>query len=151
MPCELLATLATAQDYDIEGAIAHEAATLIVPADIAELNALQDEMKSAVLRKDSKRYLVKNQDFHFTLYRSAGIGSAVDIIETLWLRIGPSLNFLLSGPASSLHKEGRSGHLLDDHGEILIAIKDRDCDAVRHAVERDINEGMKVLIEQAAH
>ncbi len=134
----------------LEGAIAEEAVRNIGEDDIAELMALQDEMRSAVKRKDPKRYLVKNQDFHFILYGCAGNHAAVDIIETLWLRIGPSLNFLLSGPHSSLQKEGSSGHLIENHDEILRGIELRDSDVVRSAVESDINEGMQVLIEQAA-
>ncbi|MBN9008097.1 MAG: GntR family transcriptional regulator [Rhizobiales bacterium] len=133
----------------LEGAVAYEAALVIKEADIAEMTALQDEMNSAVSRRDSKRYLTKNRDFHFALYRSSNISSAVDIIETLWLRIGPSFNFLLSGPDSTLQHKNTSQHLLKHHSEILRAVRARDGDAARKAITGDINDGMRVLIEKA--
>jgi DNA-binding GntR family transcriptional regulator len=133
----------------LEGAVASEAAQVIQEADISEMTALQDEMRSAVLRRDSKRYLTKNQDFHFVLYRSSGMSSAVNIIETLWLRIGPSFNFLQSGPDSTMQHESTSHHLLEHHDEILRAVAKRDGDAARAAITGDINDGMRVLIEKA--
>jgi DNA-binding GntR family transcriptional regulator len=74
----------------LEGAVAEEGGKNIGEREFLELQGLQDEMKSAVLRGDSKRYLTKNQDFHFLLYKSSAMSSAVDIIEMLWLQIGPA-------------------------------------------------------------
>ena len=36
-------------------------------------------------------YLVKNREFHFSLYRACQMPTLVKIIESLWLQIGPLL------------------------------------------------------------
>lgn len=132
----------------LEGAVAETAGPRIGEADIAELHGLQDEMKSALLRGDSKRYLTKNQGFHFVLYRSAGMRFAVDIIETLWLQIGPGFNFLLNGKGALPHNSPGADALTRHHDAILVAIATRDAVGVRTAIERDISQGMEFLIQQ---
>jgi DNA-binding GntR family transcriptional regulator len=133
----------------LEGSVAEEAGNNISETDLVELHGLQDEMKSALLRGDSKRYLTKNQDFHFLLYKSAGMSFAVDIIETLWLQIGPSFNFLLLG--KQLEKQSSTADtsfLTLHHDALLIALERRNPAAVRIALEHDIDEGMDFLTQQ---
>jgi len=130
----------------LEGAVAEEGGKNIGEAEFLELQGLQDEMKSAVLRGDSKRYLTKNQDFHFLLYRSSAMSSAVDIIETLWLQIGPSFNLLLSqkGPTPATRRPSLTSY----HDAVLEALERSSPAAVRRALEQDIDEGMKFLMQQ---
>jgi DNA-binding GntR family transcriptional regulator len=132
----------------LEGAVAEEAGKHVSEADRIELHGLQDEMKSAIVRGDSKRYLTKNQDFHFILYKSAGMTFAVDIIETLWLQIGPSFNFLLLGKQLDKRSASDVPFLTRHHDAVLAAIEKQDPLSVRRALELDINEGMDFLIRQ---
>lgn len=133
----------------LEGSVAEEAGKNIGEADLIEMHGLQDEMKSAILRGDSKRYLTKNQDFHFLLYKSAAMNFAVDIIETLWLQIGPSFNFLLLGEQSGKRSSSVDTSFLTSHHDALLkALERRHPVAVRHALEQDINEGMDFLTQQ---
>jgi DNA-binding GntR family transcriptional regulator len=126
----------------IEGGIAEEASRHISPDDVAEMNGLNDEMISALSRNDSKRYLAKNRDFHFTLYRSAGIHFAIEIIEMLWLQIGPSTNHLLrQGPTDQLP------FLTRHHQDLMKAISSGDVKGARSAIEGDIDDGMTFLYE----
>lgn len=129
----------------LEGAVAEEAGYVIDDDQIEELAALQDEMRSAIRRKDAKRYLIRNQDFHFSLYRCAKMASAMSIIETLWLQIGPSLNILIAGAEYPPHA---SEMLLIHHDALLQAVAKKNGKAARAAIEGDINHGMKLLIEQ---
>jgi DNA-binding GntR family transcriptional regulator len=133
----------------LEGAVAEEAGKHVSEADRIELHGLQDEMKSAIVRGDSKRYLTKNQDFHFILYKSAGMSFAVDIIETLWLQIGPSFNFLLLGKQLDKRSASDVPFLTRHHDAVLAAIEKQDPPSVRRALELDINEGMDFLIRQS--
>ena len=133
----------------LEGSVAEKAGNKISEADLIEMHGLQDEMKSAVFRGDAKRYLTKNQDFHFLLYKSAGMSFAVDIIETLWLQIGPSFNFLLLGKQSGKHSSTPDTSFLTLHHDALLkALERRNPVAVRLALEHDINDGMDFLTRQ---
>jgi DNA-binding GntR family transcriptional regulator len=133
----------------LEGEVAEEGGKRIGENDLIELQGLQDEMKSAISRGDSKRYLTKNQDFHFLLYKSAGMNFAVDIIETLWLQIGPSFNFLLRGKQSEKSRSAtKNSFLTEHHDALLLALEHRRPSAVRRALELDINKGMDFLLQQ---
>ena len=109
----------------LEGAVAEEGAKNIRKSEILELQGIQDEMKSAVLRDNSKRYLTKNQDFHFLLYKSSAMSSAVDIIEMLWLQIGPSFNLLLLGQKDRSAPATSTSSLTSHHDAVLKALEQR--------------------------
>jgi DNA-binding GntR family transcriptional regulator len=132
----------------LEGAVAEEGGKNIGERELLELYGLQDEMKSAVLRGDSKRYLTKNQDFHFLLYKSSSMSCAIDIIETLWLQIGPSFNLLLVGKKDRSAPATGSSSLTSHHDAILQALEQRKPAAVRRALEQDIYDGIEFLIQR---
>lgn len=132
----------------LEGAVAEAAGRNIGERDLIELQGLQDEMKSAISRGDSKRYLTKNQDFHFLLYKSAGMSVAVDIIEALWLQVGPSFNWLLLGRRPGKRLARDNSFLTAHHDAVLVALEQRRPSAVRRALEHDISEGMDFLVQQ---
>jgi DNA-binding GntR family transcriptional regulator len=132
----------------LEGAVAEEGGKNIGERQFLELQGLQDEMKSAVLRGDSKRYLTKNQDFHFLLYKSSAMSSAVDIIEMLWLQIGPSFNLLLLGQKDPSAPATSTSSLTSHHDAVLKALEQRKPAAVRRALEQDIYDGMEFLMQQ---
>lgn len=127
----------------LEGEIAEKGGRNIDSRDLAELHGLNDEMKSALLRGDSKRYLTKNQDFHFILYRNSGMNLAVDIIEMIWLRTGPSFNLMLLGDSTA-----QATFLTSNHDDVLDAIHAGNPKAVRTAIQKDVEEGMGFLIDR---
>lgn len=128
----------------LEGSVVEAAGPLISVSELSSLYELQGQMRAALAMGDSKRYLVKNRDFHFTLYRSSGMSIAVNIIETLWLRIGPSFNMLTSGRARD---EKHIASLTDHHEAALAAIAAGNSLSLRRAVEQDIIQGMDFIIE----
>lgn len=132
----------------LEGAVAEEGGKNIGEREFLELQGLQDEMKSAVSRGNSKRYLTKNQDFHFLLYKNSAMSSAVDIIETLWLQIGPSFNLLLLGQKDRSAPATSTSSLTSHHDAVLKALEQRKPAAVRRALEQDIYDGMEFLMLQ---
>lgn len=146
MTREILAELQTLRVI-LEGSVVEAAGPLIDAQALAKLYELQGQMRSALAVGDSKRYLVKNQDFHFTLYRSSGMAIAINIIETLWLRIGPSFNLLTSGERAAARDEKQIASLTDHHEAALAAIVARSPSGLRNAIERDIIEGMEFLIQ----
>lgn len=131
----------------LEGSVAEAAGPRIKAEQLSHLYELQGQMRAALAMGDAKRYLIKNQDFHFTLYRSSEMDIAVNIIETLWLRIGPSFNLLMAGPRAAESDRKQSGSLIDHHEAAMAAIVARDPGALRTAIEQDIIQGMEFIIE----
>ncbi|WCM21646.1 GntR family transcriptional regulator [Paraburkholderia bryophila] len=110
----------------------HELATL------AQLNA---QMIDALRAANPKSYLDANEAFHLILYRAAGSPLLLELIETVWLQVGPISN-LLFGDAQF------AGTLNDAHDELLSAATARDAAGVRRAIERDLSHAAICLREQ---
>lgn len=120
----------------VEGYAAERAARHRTPADLAAIRrhdvAFRREYARA--RPDAGRAIAHNQALHFTVYRAAALGELLPIIEGLWLRIGPVLNFDLRGEGSEV-RIGRSERC---HARLVAAIGRRDGRGARAALSSDI-------------
>lgn len=123
----------------LEGLAAEEATQRIDEAGRAELAGLNDRFRAAKAAGDVRAALKCNQAFRFTLYRSAAMPTLLELIETVWLRIGPCFNYLY--PAARL-TGGRH-----NYDEVLEALAVPDAARVRRAVERAIDDGTAILMD----
>ena len=118
-----------------------ELATLALPrvsaADLAAMRALDLEIDAALAQGDSERYMRRNHDFHFRLYRAAGSSVLLPLVESLWLQVGPSLRMVV----------GRLGtaRVVDHHQAAIRAIGARDEAALRDAIRADILDGQEII------
>ncbi|MDP9633857.1 UNVERIFIED_ORG: DNA-binding GntR family transcriptional regulator [Ensifer adhaerens] len=122
----------------LEGLAAQQAAEHVVPQDVEALRSLQKQINSAL---DSGRYadaLWHNKEFHFAIFRLAKLPHLVSMIETLWLRIGPSLHDLY--PEFAKERFG-----VHNHEVAMEALEERDGASVRAAMENDIRDGYRRL------
>ncbi len=103
-------------------------------------------MAAAVSANDAKRYLAKNQKFHFTIYAAAKLPTSLRIIEGLWLQVGPVLNFLLSDGRSigTNSKESYPG-ACKYHDDAIAALTARNGPKAREAIIADINNAAEFL------
>lgn len=122
----------------LEGLAAELGAPQLKSEDIDRLEQIQMALISAMDRKDYKRVLIENGEFHFTIYHASGNEMLVQSIQQLWLKLGPALNFLY--PAYNNSRKGVSNHL-----ETLSALRARDAAGVRAAIERDLRDGLGEL------
>jgi DNA-binding GntR family transcriptional regulator len=123
---------------NLEGLAAFESAQHVSEEDIAFLEATQLQLNAAL---DEARYaevLRLNKAFHFRVYALSQMPRLVAIIESLWLRIGPSLNRLY--PEFAISKRGVSNHQW-----VLRGLRDRDGATVRAAFENDLRDGYRSL------
>ena len=119
----------------LERFAAERAATAISEADLEKLSAANaiyaDKTASAGDR------LRANCDFHFLIYRAAGINDLVTLIELLWVRVGPLLNFTTS---DSDHDAGIAHHL-----SIMAALHRKDGAAAAASIEADLRSaGLRI-------
>ncbi len=128
----------------LEGLAVEEASARIQPAAITQLEELNavftQEMR---LREDSARLFRVNKEFHFTVYRAAGMPVLLGIIENMWLRAGPFLHF-------SLGVRGRAAtrkFAPDSHHDIIRAMHQRDGALGRAALESDLAGAANLILQ----
>ena len=121
----------------LEGLAAERAVARITAADIAMLRGINRDFQAAKRSGDVAAALVRNRAFRFALYELAGMPALVDMIERLWLQIGPTLNFLYPQAAAP------GEHSYD---RILLALENRDVAAVRAAIDSAIEDGNAILL-----
>jgi len=123
---------------ELEGLAAAMACETMTDDRLAELVAINDRYRDTGGR-DGRAALEANRAFHFTLYQGAGMPTLVAMIEGLWVRIGPVLNFTVRGAKLSIG--------LRHHGEILQALADRDALMTRAALAADILEAASYIAD----
>ncbi|SMF56016.1 DNA-binding transcriptional regulator, GntR family [Xaviernesmea oryzae] len=133
----------TATRLAIEGLAAERSVLSVTPGDVAGLAQMQARIIAGLDQGNYREVLKINREFHFTIYRMSGWPRLVAIIETMWLRVGPSFNALY--PAFAMNRQGVANHLAAIDG-----LNAKDGAKVRAAIENDIRDGyvrMKAMIE----
>jgi len=120
-----------------EGLAAVEAARKISHTHLEKLKNLNAEMIKAYRNGRYADVLIKNHSFHIELCKASEMPTLVDVVEILWLQIGPSLNLLYS--EKTLGSESY-------HPQILKALEDRNPEEARKAIENDIIYGGAPLL-----
>lgn len=126
----------------LEGDLAERAAGSITPELLEEEERTQAAMDAAMAAEDFKSGLSLNVRFHFNLYRAACQPITLQLVEKLWLLIGPTMSLMYPALASA-----RSPR----HANILEALKSGNAARVRRSVEEDIitaREKILVLIQE---
>ncbi|PVE20729.1 GntR family transcriptional regulator [Microvirga sp. KLBC 81] len=128
----------------VEGFAAEEAARSRTQADLEAMQNYEDaflaEARSSNPQAD--RAVRTNKELHFAVYRATGLPTLVGIIEGLWLKIGPVLNFDLKASPERLRTGGATEH----HRRLVAAVNVGDGAAARKALIDDI-EGAASFIE----
>ena len=129
--------------FALEVMAAEEAAPRFEAEKCAELERLQLNIGAAMDRKDYKTVLQENEKFHFLVYRASNLPIVCNVIEGLWLQIGPSLNLLY--PEFDHTRQG-----INAHHALIRGLKRRDPAAVAAAVTQDLKGGEQRLMRVIA-
>lgn len=124
---------------ELEPLAAKEAAPRITNEEIERLDAVVQAHRAAIEAGDARRTLLENTEFHLSIYRASGQTILVRIIESLWLRVGPTLNLLFPQYCGSL-----TGH--ETHLVAMDALRRRDGDTLGSAMRDDLTFGSRFLI-----
>lgn len=131
----------TAIRLSLEGMAAVFATARIGATDIVTLKAIQNRINAALDHGDYANALKHNKEFHFLIYASSAMPRLVSMIESLWLRTGPSLNDLY--PEFAMSRVGVSNHMA-----AIAGLEARDPLRVRAAIEKDIRDGYDRLVQR---
>ncbi|MFC7067264.1 GntR family transcriptional regulator [Brucella rhizosphaerae] len=128
-----------AMRLELEPMAAERALPHITEDDIIQLEDLHRRLIAAEQSGDWPEALQTNFDFHFIIYRRSGMKHLIDVLEALWMRIGPILSELY--PHAMPTYAGQHQHEV-----VLAALRDRDSYALRMAIRMDLLEGGAALI-----
>ena len=110
-------------------------------ARIAELNTqFADEMGRAA--PDGAKLIALNKALHFAVYEGARMPTLMKMIEALWLRIGPILNYDLRSGSRRVGDGVAAAH----HARLVEALKRHDGAAAREALRGDIEAAADFIV-----
>jgi len=123
---------------NLEGGLAAKAATLMDDSDLNFLTQTQGVFLEALAAQDYKEVLRLNAQFHFRIYRRAGLPVHLKIVEGLWLRIGPTLRYMYPILQADRSRRRR-------HEDIIERAQAHDADGLRAAILADLDTSEKAL------
>lgn len=124
---------------ELEPMAAREAAPRMDNAAMDRLDLVVAAHLAAIHAGEAHQTLSANTDFHMSIYRASAQRVLVGIIESLYLRVGPTLNLLFPQYCGSL-----TGH--ETHLAAVEALRRRDGDGLAHAIRDDLTHGSKYLL-----
>lgn len=134
----------TAIRINLEGLATERAAALLDDAGIARIAELNtqfaDEMGRAA--PDGAKLIALNKALHFAVYEGAQMPMLMKMIEALWLRIGPILNYDLRSGSRRVGDGVAAAH----HARLVEALKQHDGAAAREALRGDIEAAADFIV-----
>lgn len=127
---------------ELEGRAAREAARNADDKGLAELDKRLAQMRKLIADRKLGSYLDLHRRFHFGIYEMARIPILYNMIESLWLRCGPVLSFVIPNYVHEL--KGTDHHL-----KVLDALRRHDAKAAEAEVVADIEEAAQYLLSLA--
>ena len=129
---------------NLEGLAAATAAQCLSEEDTQKIvmwhESFVREMKNET--PDGARLISLNKELHFAIYRGAKMPVMMQLIEALWLRIGPILNYdMRSGPVRVNQRTA-----LTHHASMVESILKKDVEGARQALEADIQSAADFII-----
>lgn len=129
---------------ELEPMAAERAMSNMLSPDIARLEASHAALVDAERVGAWGAALEANRAFHFALFEHARMPALLQVLERLWMRVGPMLSELY--PDALPHYP--DGH---QHEAILRALRKREAYALRMAVRLDLIEGGRRLLRRLTH
>lgn len=129
----------------VEGLAVETAAGRITPQQVSALEALEQAFRReiALEQPDVNQIIQINKQFHFTAYAAAQMPALSNLIEGLWLRIGPVLNLDLRNRHSVRRSDPPA---VNAHRALLQALRAGDGAAAKAALALDIDSAAEVIL-----
>ena len=122
-----------------EGLAAEHATPRISEADIDKMEAVHRELISAEKEHRWSDAVRANWQFHRGLYDGSGLPEVLAILDDIWMRNGPLLNFHYPHAPPTYPNEHQ-------HLSVLKNLRQRRPDKVRESIQADMMEGGQNLV-----
>lgn len=127
---------------ELEGMAAAQAVARATPEDMDRLQTLVEQNELAMKERRFSQAIGLNQAFHFEFCRISGMPLLKQILQRLWLKMGPLI-------AQQYEEGGRD--MIDHHYPVLSAFRRKDAQAARIAIQTDIlSGGHSILASKSA-
>ncbi|MFA7436643.1 GntR family transcriptional regulator [Castellaniella sp.] len=116
----------------------------VTPALIRKLRKLNNQFATLMDAGDphQSKAILANKTLHYTVYEAARMPVLVKLIESLWLRVGPILNYVVHSGAD--YPSGRTAFTY--HAYLIDALEAQDSDSACAALEDDIKSAYEYII-----
>jgi DNA-binding GntR family transcriptional regulator len=121
----------------LEAKVAERACEIQPPDLVHRLRVLASEMEASI--RSPRDYLIKNSEFHFSIYTAADMPLHHQVINQLWARIGPYL-FIHAKETKMLTQT------VELHHAMLAALAKRDKRGLVHALQQDLRDAARVIL-----
>ena len=128
---------------ELEGMAVMEATGHITPERMEILEALLANYQWAYENGSVAERLLANRALRFKIYHFSSMPTLVEMIEQLWVRMGPSLHFL-----HGLEKEGAYQHNVDHYRQLFTLIAEGNKEASRSCLLEIINKNVAIVKQQ---
>jgi DNA-binding GntR family transcriptional regulator len=128
----------------LEGSAVALAARRMDAAALAEARRLSDAFGAEIRRRkpDIAELIRMNQALHFTIYAGCGNRVLIELIEALWLQVGPVINLDLRSGSRRIAEAPSATH----HERLVAALERRDARAARRALGDDLASAAEVIL-----
>lgn len=127
---------------ELEGYATERATKQISKSSIEILESIEEQMAQAEGKGEREYYIELNQAFHFEIYRAAESEVLIPLIETLWLQVGPYIQFVFTEGTHS-----KVPHTF--HQGIINALKKRNPEQARKMLVADITSAAEIIQARA--
>lgn len=122
----------------LEGIATELAVPNLTPGEIDELETLAQMMERDVDTGSNENYIVRNYNFHFSIYAASQNEELFWSIERLWAQTGPYL-------AQVVRNQNMPGEWQVMHTQIAKAIRARNASKAAKLIEKDIGWGVSTF------
>lgn len=124
--------------------LATQIATPLMDApQIAELTRINEALKETIRQERFNEALQLDSEFHLTIYDRAASPTLLGMIDSLWLRAGPTRNRL-----SHSYRKRLVGY--ENHKKIIDALRGNDSQAAHDAMMWDLKAGAETVMSVLA-
>ena len=133
---------------NLEGFATEQASQFIGDSALRKLEKLNDDFcqEMSLSQPVGFRLISLNKELHFAVYRAAEMPMLLQLIEALWLRVGPILNYDLRSGSGRI--DNRTA--VDHHSKLIEALKRKDGVGARAALQEDIESAADFLVSTGA-
>lgn len=129
---------------NVEGLAVRRAANRITEDELQQLEQCNSALQAACVAEDWATEAKINERFHFIIYRAAQSADLLRIIESLWLKVGPYLAWLLRNQ-DQWRIKARGPKSFRHHREIILALRRHDADQAESAIRSDLMTSANVF------
>ena len=120
----------------LEGHAAARACLNMSANQVYKLEQINGRLLELAANGQVDRSMIENQRFHFTIYEAAGSDALLENIKQVWIRVGPSVNQLLTEEYSQDTSGLHAGFA--NHEKLITALRERDTHSATQAIVDDI-------------